>query len=123
MDMELLEDEFKEDRIFFEVSRLGSNTHITIGYWHLFMLAHVAECVSHTLSKDVDIGFRFGVDYNTQVNPGIGDRQGIDHILDIGNRFVVTLFSNNVNLLLPRLMKPPPMLLKSRNPLCRICLT
>ena len=46
------------------------------------MLPHVAECITHELSNEVCCMY-----YLTQVNPGLGGRKVIDHIMDLVNRY------------------------------------
>ena len=55
--MDRLEANYGYDRISFEVSRIGANSHITIVYDPPYLLAHVADCIAHDIFKDDDIGF------------------------------------------------------------------
>ena len=79
-----------EDEVLCEVTSLGPRTHISLGHFPEKAMPMVIRALEKAFyddpkesSKAVDIGFQFSLGYNWDLSPGLGEAQGMDHILNL----------------------------------------
>ncbi|MCP4193139.1 MAG: hypothetical protein GY768_21215, partial [Planctomycetaceae bacterium] len=70
--------------LVFDASGLGTASHITAGYFEKEQVHEFAKLFMDEASKtDCDLGYMLELEYNPAASPELGDKEGIDHIMDV----------------------------------------